>query len=72
MLTHVTGEQGPREAHADVLVVGAGAAGAAASAVAAAGSVARVYTRPSLDLTFVTVGLEYATRTPGWLRAILE
>ncbi len=41
-------------------------------AVTAAGSLARVYTRPSLDLAFVTVGLEYATRTPGWLRAILE
>lgn len=41
-------------------------------AVAVAGSFARVYTRPSLDLAFVTVGLEYATRTPGWLRAILE
>jgi hypothetical protein len=41
-------------------------------AVTVAGSFARVYTRPSLDLAFVTVGLEYATRTPGWLRAILE
>jgi hypothetical protein len=40
--------------------------------VTVAGSFARVYTRPSLDLAFVTVGLEYATRTPGWLRAILE
>jgi hypothetical protein len=41
-------------------------------AVTAAGSFARVHTRPSLDLALVTVGLEYATRTPGWLRAILE
>jgi hypothetical protein len=41
-------------------------------AVTVAGSLARVHTRPSLDLAFVTVGLEYATRTPGWLRAILE
>jgi hypothetical protein len=41
-------------------------------AVTAAGSLAHVYTRPSLDLAFVTVGLEYATRTPRWLRAILE
>lgn len=40
--------------------------------VTVAGSLARVHTRPSLDLAFVTVGLEYATRTPGWLRAILE
>jgi hypothetical protein len=40
--------------------------------VTVAGSVARVQTRPSLDLALVTVGLEYATRTPGWLRAILE
>jgi hypothetical protein len=41
-------------------------------AVTAAGSFARVYTRPSLGLSFVTAGLEYATRTPGWVRAILE
>jgi hypothetical protein len=41
-------------------------------ALTAAGSIARVHTRPSMDLAFVTVGLEYATRTPGWLRAILE
>jgi hypothetical protein len=41
-------------------------------ALTVAGSLARVHTRPSLDLAFVTVGLEYATRTPGWLRAILE
>jgi hypothetical protein len=41
-------------------------------AITVAGSVARVHTRPSLELAFVTVGLEYATRTPGWLRAILE
>jgi hypothetical protein len=40
--------------------------------VNAAGSLARVYTRPSLDLALVTVGLEYSTRTPGWLRAFLE
>ncbi len=37
-----------------------------------AGSFARVQTRPSLDLAFVTLGLEYAARTPGWMRAILE
>jgi hypothetical protein len=41
-------------------------------ALTAAGSFARVHTRPSLDLALITVGLEYATRTPGWLRAILE
>jgi hypothetical protein len=41
-------------------------------AVTAAGSFARVHTRPSLDLAILTVGLEYVTRTPGWLRAILE
>jgi hypothetical protein len=41
-------------------------------AVAIAGSYARVHTRPSLDLVLVTLGLEYAARTPGWLRAILE
>jgi hypothetical protein len=41
-------------------------------AVTVAGSYARVHTRPSLDLAILTVGLEYATRTPGWLRAILE
>jgi hypothetical protein len=40
--------------------------------LAAAGSFAHVHTRPSLDLAVVTIGLEYATRTPGWLRAILE
>ena len=38
----------------------------------AAGSFAHVHTRPSLDLALVTIGLEYATRTPGWLRAFLE
>ena len=37
-----------------------------------AGSFARVQTRPSLDLAFLTLGLEYAARTPGWMRAILE
>ena len=37
-----------------------------------AGSFAHVRTQPSLDLAIVTVGLEYATRTPRWLRAILE
>jgi hypothetical protein len=41
-------------------------------AFAVAGSFARVHTRPSLDLAFVTVGIEYVTRTPGWLRTILE
>ena len=41
-------------------------------ALTAAGSFAHVHTRPSLDLAVVTLGLEYATRTPGWLRAILE
>jgi hypothetical protein len=41
-------------------------------AIAVAASFARVHTRPSLDLALVNVGLEYATRTPGWLRAILE
>jgi hypothetical protein len=41
-------------------------------ALTVAGSLARVHTRPALDLAFVTLGLEYATRTPGWLRAILE
>ncbi|MFN2566025.1 MAG: hypothetical protein ABR499_13595 [Gemmatimonadaceae bacterium] len=41
-------------------------------AVTVAGSFARVHTRPSLDLALVTVGLEYATHTPGWLRAVLE
>jgi hypothetical protein len=41
-------------------------------AVTVAGSLARVHTRPSLDLAFITVGLEYATGTPGWIRAILE
>jgi hypothetical protein len=40
--------------------------------LAAAGSFAHVYTRPSLDLALVTIGLEYATRTPGWLRTFLE
>jgi hypothetical protein len=40
--------------------------------VTAAGTFARVYTRPALDLAFISVGFEYATRTPGWLRAILE
>jgi hypothetical protein len=41
-------------------------------AATVAASFSRVHTRPSLDLALVTVGLEYATRTPGWLRAILE
>ncbi|MFN2564112.1 MAG: hypothetical protein ABR499_03785, partial [Gemmatimonadaceae bacterium] len=41
-------------------------------AVTVAGSYARVHTRPSFDLALVTVGLEFAARTPGWLRAILE
>ena len=43
-----------------------------ALALSVAGSFAHVYTRPSLDLAILSVGLEYATRTPGWLRAILE
>jgi hypothetical protein len=43
-----------------------------ALALTVAGSFAHVYTRPSLDLAILSVGLEYATRTPGWLRAILE
>jgi hypothetical protein len=41
-------------------------------AVSAAGSFTHVRTRPALDLALMTIGLEYATRTPGWLRAILE
>jgi hypothetical protein len=41
-------------------------------AVTAAGTFAHVQTRPSLGLALLSVGLEYATRTPGWLRAILE
>jgi hypothetical protein len=41
-------------------------------ALTAAGSFAHVRTQPSLDLALLSVGLEYATRTPGWLRAILE
>jgi hypothetical protein len=41
-------------------------------AVTATGSFARVFTRPSLDVALVTVGLEYVARTPGWLRAFLE
>jgi len=41
-------------------------------ALTVAGSFARVHTRPSLDLAILTFGLEYATRTPGWLRAVLE
>lgn len=41
-------------------------------AVVVAGSLAHVRTRPSLDVALVTIGLEYATRTPGWLRAFLE
>ena len=41
-------------------------------ALTLAGSLAHVFTRPSLDLALVTVGLEYSTRTPGWLRSILE
>lgn len=40
--------------------------------LAATGSFAHVRTRPLLDLAFVTIGLEYAARTPGWLRAVLE
>jgi hypothetical protein len=38
----------------------------------ATGSLARVHTRPALNLGIVTLGLEYATHTPRWLRAILE
>jgi hypothetical protein len=38
----------------------------------ARGSLARVHTRPALNLGIVTVGLEYTARTPRWLRAILE
>lgn len=38
----------------------------------AAGSFDHVRTQPSLGLAVLSVGLEYATRTPGWLRAILE
>jgi hypothetical protein len=41
-------------------------------AVVVGGSFAHVRTRPSLDMALVTAGLEYATRTPGWLRAFLE
>jgi hypothetical protein len=41
-------------------------------ALSVTGSFAHVYTRPSLDLAVVSIGLEYATRTPGWMRAILE
>jgi len=41
-------------------------------AVTAAGSFAHVRTRPSLDIALVTLGVEYATRTPGWMRAFLE
>jgi hypothetical protein len=37
-----------------------------------AGSLARVHTRPPIDLAVLTLGLEYSTRTPGWLRAFLE
>jgi hypothetical protein len=40
--------------------------------VTVAGSFAHVRTRPSLDMALLTLGLEYATRTPGWLRAFLE
>jgi hypothetical protein len=40
--------------------------------VVATGFLARVHTRPALNLGIVTLGLEYATRTPRWLRAILE
>ena len=41
-------------------------------ALTAAGTFAHVRTQPSLGLAMVSVGLEYVTRTPGWLRAILE
>lgn len=41
-------------------------------ALIAAGTFAHVRTQPSLGLAMVSVGLEYVTRTPGWLRAILE
>jgi hypothetical protein len=41
-------------------------------AVTVAGSFTHVRTRPSLDVALLTLGLEYATRTPGWLRAFLE
>ena len=41
-------------------------------AVTAATSIAHVRTRPAIDLALLTLGLEYATRTPIWLRAILE
>jgi hypothetical protein len=40
--------------------------------LALAGSYAHVYTRPTFDLAVLTIGLEYATRTPRWLRTILE
>ena len=41
-------------------------------ALTAAGSYAHVRTRPTLDVALLAVGLELSTRTPGWLRAILE
>ena len=41
-------------------------------ALTAAGTFAHVRTQPSLGLAMVSVGLEYVTRTPGWLRTILE
>ena len=41
-------------------------------AITAGGSFAHVRTEPSLNLAVVSLGLEYATRTPGWLRAIFE
>lgn len=41
-------------------------------ALTAAGSFAHIRTRPSIGLAVLSIGLEYATRTPGWLRAILE
>ena len=37
-----------------------------------AGTFVHVRTQPSLGLAMLSVGLEYVTRTPGWLRAILE
>ena len=41
-------------------------------AITAAGSFTHVRTEPTLGLALLSVGLEYSTRTPGWLRAILE
>lgn len=43
-----------------------------ALSITAAGAFAHVRTEPSLDLAILSIGLEYATRTPGWLRTILE